>query len=117
MDSTEVALDVAENGCDPSGDPAAHRRMHGNRGSSGIDAAEEGGDEVHARGAQHQDPLARHALSLQGRRDPPCAGVQALIRQPADLVFLAIAGVAEHIPVPVARGSMLQLPEQRRRRK
>ena len=59
--------------------------MHRNRSGSGIYAPEERGDEVDTRGAKDHDTFARHALSLQSRRDCPRLDVEFEVGQLAVL--------------------------------
>jgi hypothetical protein len=81
--------------------------MNRYRDGSGIEASEETGDKVQARGAQQQHPFARTALPLQGGGDCASPDVEFAVGQP--MMFLPIHGEVECDVVSIAFG---YLPHQ-----
>ena len=85
----------------------AHGRVHRYRDGSGIEASEETGDKVQARGAQQQHPFAGSALPLQGGGDRAGPDVEFAVGQLT--MFLPIHGEVECDLVSMAFG---YLPHQ-----
>jgi hypothetical protein len=83
----ESGMGVRDDGGDSRDQSAVYRRMHRYCDRARVEAPEDGGDEVEARGAQDENPFPRGAALLQSRRDCSCPMVQSPVSELIRLVF------------------------------
>lgn len=87
--------------------------MHRDRDGTGVEAAEEAGDEVQAGRAQHQHPFPGGSLSLQVRGDLAGTPVEFPVGRPTGLVLVAVTGEAERRGIAPLLGTLHQQVHQR----